>query len=182
MKIFLIAVLFCCYFFLGGNLANAQESMATAEASTSSASEVSSYILFWPLTAGKTESNSFYFLKLFREQLRGWFNFDDNKKADYAIFLGTKRVLEAEKLLKTGKIDLALKALERADAEFTSAYSHIKAAASKGKLSAGEIRRDRLIYVKRLIDYLKITAPSEAQPGLDGVKDRADAILRDYLP
>ena len=150
--------------------------------SSRSASAVDSYTLFWPLTAGKTEGDSLYFLKLFKEQIRGWLIFDDTARADYAVLLGTKRVLEVEKLLKDGKNNLVIKTLDKADSEFSSAYSRIKAVASKGKLSAGEIRRDRLLNLKSLIDQLKTTAPEEIRPGLDTAKDRIDSILRDYLP
>lgn len=143
---------------------------------------VNSFELFWPLVAGKTEDTSFYFLKLIKEQVLGWFISGDSKKADYAVLLGTKRALEAEKLLKDGKNDLALKTLEKAKSQFSSAYSYVKKADSERKLSTGEIRRDRLIHVKSLIDSLKTVTPEEVRPGLDAVKESADAILRDYLP
>lgn len=178
----LILGLFSIFFVTFTN-ANAQEGNLSDEpSSTPSASIVNSYDLFWPLTAGKTEGDSLYFLKLFNEQLRGWLVFGDTKKADYAVVLGTKRVLEAEKLLKESKTNPALKALDRANSQFSSAYSYIKEAASKGKLSTGEIRRDRLIHVKRLIDYLMTVSPQETYPRLDTVKEKADVILRDYLP
>lgn len=181
MRIFLITVIFL-FTFLLGHIVLAQENSGTLETSSTSSAAVNSYELFWPLSAGKIEGDSLYSLKILKEQIGGWFVFGDTKKADYVVLLGTKRVLEAEKLLKNGKIDLALRALEKADAQYSSAYSQIKAAAPKGKFSAGEIRRDRLIYVKRLIDYLKTTSPEKTYAGLDTVKERADAILRDYLP
>lgn len=141
-----------------------------------------SFELFWPLVTGKTESDSVYSLKLIKEQVRGWFIFDNSKKADYAVLLGTKRVLEAEKLIKDGKTDLALKALERATSQFSSAYNHIEKANSKGKFVAKVIRRDRLLNVKILIDRLKTTSPVDIQPALDTVKEKAQAPLRSYLP
>ena len=179
MRFILITVAFLGLLsFFGVNLAVAQP----VEPTSTTSSEVSSYVLFWPLTAGKTEGDSLYSLKLFKEQVRGWFTFGDMNKADYAVELGTKRVLEAEKLLLAGKNDLAVKTLAEADSELQSVYRYVKNTAAKRSITRDEIRRDRLIYVKRLIDYLKIVAPEETHPGLDGVKESADAILRDYLP
>lgn len=178
MRSILILVLFLSslgiFSFIGINL-------VLADASPS-ASVQNSYILFWPLTAGKVEGDSLYSLKLFKEQIGSWFTFGDMKKADYAVELGTKRVLEAEKLLEMGKKNLALKALEKADSEFTSAYNHVKNKASKGSVPRDEIRRDRLINMKTLIDQLKLVAPEQAQSSLDSVKDKADSVLRDFLP
>ena len=180
---FIVPVLIFSLFSVFVTFTSAQESNLSVEpSSTPSASVADSFDLFWPLSAGKTESDSFYSLKLLKEQVRGWFILGDVRKADYEVLLGTKRVLEAEKLLKEGKTNLALKTLGRADSEFTSAYSHIKKADSKGELSTGEIRKDRLINVRRLIDYLKIVIPEEVRLKLDGVKESADKILRDYLP
>ena len=144
--------------------------------------EVNSYELFWPLVAGRTEDDPLYFLKLFKEGLSGFFIFDLNKKADYAVLLGTKRVLEAEQLLNNGKSDTALKALERSASQFSSAYNSIEKADSDRKLLAGKIRRDRLINVKILVDYLKTASDEKVRPGLDVVREKADVLLRDYLP
>lgn len=161
---------------------NAQKDYTQESASSSAVVATDSAVLFWPLSAGKTEGDSFYSLKLLKEQIRGFFLFDLNQKADYAVFLGTKRVLEAEQLLKNDKIDLGQKALDRADLEFSSAYQLIKKAAIEGKFSAEKIRRDRLTNVKKLADSLKSSVPESLHPKLDMVKERADALLRDYLP
>ena len=159
-----------------------QETTATSKTSATPSSEISSYILFWPLTAGKTEGDSLYFLKMAKEQITGWFIFGNMKKADYALYLGSKRVLEAEKLLKAGKNDLALKTLEKAMSRFSSSYKNVKKESAKKQISKDEIRRDRLIHIKTLIDFLKTTSSEETRPVLESVKDSADAILRDYLP
>lgn len=156
---------------------NAQES-----GSPSAAIATDSAVLFWPLSAGKTEGDSLYSLKLLKEQFRGFFFLDHTQKADYAVFLGTKRVLEAEHLLKNGKTDLGEKALERADKEFSSAYQLVKKAATEGKFSAEKIRRDRLTNIKNLVDSLKLSVSEQSHPKLDIVRERADALLRDYLP
>lgn len=156
--------------------------IAATPTPTPSSVYVGSYELFWPLAAGRTEGDSLYSLKLFKEKVQGFFIFTINKKADYAVLLGTKRVLEAEKLIISGKTDLAEKALEKAVSQFSSAYNYIKNADSEGKFIAKEIRRDRLINVKILIDYLKTVSPPEIHPALDAVKEKANAIPRDYLP
>lgn len=143
---------------------------------------VDSHALFWPLSAGKTEGDPLYFLKLLKEQVWGWLIFDSTKKADYAVFLGTKRVLEAEKLQKENEIDFMIKTLRRADSQFSAAYKYAKEAVAKEKFSSGEVRRDRLINIKSLIGDLKTNSPGEAKLGLDAIREKADAILRDYLP
>lgn len=179
MRIFFILAPFLIFTFLFSSLIYAQ---ATTDTSSTSSATVNSFELFWPISAGRTEGDFLYSLKLLREKIGWWFTYGDTKKADYAVLLGTKRVLEAEKLLKDNKVDLVLKTLDRADFELSSAYVYVEKADKEGKLSAGKIRRDRLIYVKRLIDYLKTTSPSDTFQKLDTVKEKADAPLRDYLP
>lgn len=143
---------------------------------------VNSYELFWPLVAGKTERDSLYFLKLLKEGIQGWFIGRDSKKADYEILLGTKRMLEAEVLIKDNKIDSALKTLGRANSNFSKAYDYIKTADSKKQLSTSDIRRERLTKLRILIDYLKTIASTETSSRLDPIKEKIDRVLGDYLP
>lgn len=82
---------------------------ATSEA------EVNSFELFWPIVAGKTKGDSLYILKTLKEKVRGFFIFGKAQKADYQIFLATKRVVEAEKLINDGKEELAIKTLDEAE-------------------------------------------------------------------
>lgn len=172
LKSFLAIFILIFMFFSSG--------VVLAEDATSSPK--TTFEAFWPLSAGKTIDDPLYFLKIWKENLRGMLIFGNPQKADYAVYLGTKRVLEGDKLLKEGKTNLALKTLKSADLEFSSAYSHVKAAASKGKVSREEIRKDRLLNLKTLIDQLRPISPEEVRPELDGVKDRVDSILRDFLP
>lgn len=79
--------------------------------------EIDSYELFWPLVAGKTRGDSTYSLKRLKEKIRGWLIFNDSKKVDYALFLSTKRVIEAEQLLKENREGDALKTLEEMSKE-----------------------------------------------------------------
>lgn len=156
--------------------------VAQSDASPSAFPEpVDSYNLFWPLFAGKTEADSLYPLKLFKETLVGLFTFGDTKKVDYAILLGTKRVLEAEKLLGEEKDDLAIKALGHAEARFGEAYDLAKKAHAKGKFLPQEVRRDRVVNVKRLVEKLKTGASSEVVAILKKVEGKANILLGDYL-
>lgn len=155
---------------------------AQSDASPSASPEpVDSYNLFWPLSAGKTETDSLYSLKLFKETLVGWFTFGDTKKVDYAILLGTKRVLEAEKLLGEGKSELAIRALGQAETRFGEAYDLAKKAHAKGKFVPQEVRRDRLVNIKRLAEKLKTGASSEVVEILEKVEGKANILLGDYL-
>jgi hypothetical protein len=152
------------------------------EASPSASPErVDSYNLFWPLSAGKTESDNLYSFKLFKETVGGWFTFGDTEKVDYAVLLGTKRMLEAEKLLSEGKNEMAINALVRADAQYRAAYNLAKSAHSKSKFSPEKVRRDRLINTRRLIDYLKTNSTREIVIGLEKVKDGINLLLSDFL-
>ncbi|KKR88185.1 MAG: hypothetical protein UU32_C0001G0021 [Candidatus Woesebacteria bacterium GW2011_GWB1_41_10] len=75
------------------------------------AQEVNSFELFWPISAGRTLGDSVYFLKSFKEILRGILIFGKPQKADYSIFLTVKRAVETEKLITEGKNELAVKTL-----------------------------------------------------------------------
>ena len=93
---------------VGANFALAQEEVARP------VEELSSFELFWPVTAGRTKEDSLYSLKLFKERVRGMVIFGSFKKVDYDVFLTTKRVIEAESLFNSGKQDLANKTLDLA--------------------------------------------------------------------
>ena len=157
--------------------ANAQE-FATSLADV----PVDSYTLFWPLSPGKTEGDSLYSLKLLKENVLGIFAFNESEKVDYQVMLGTKRVLGAEKLIKENKPDMVKKTLKRASNNFSQAHSLAKSAADRGKFNASKVRRDRLINVKILIDFLKTSASSDLSYDLDTAKNNAQRLLADYLP
>jgi len=101
---------------------NAQKS---EETDVNQTAELNSFELFWPLAAGRTRGDSLYFLKRLKEKVRGALIFGKPQKAEYKVFLTTKRVLEAEKLLNEGKSNLvnetlteALEELEEASKEW----------------------------------------------------------------
>lgn len=141
-----------------------------------------SYVAFWPLSPGKTEGESLYSLKLLKEKTREWLIFDQTKKVDYQILLGTKRVLEAEKLIKENKLDETKKTLNRASNNFSKAYNLAKSVAERKQFNASKVRKDRLINVKILIDLLKATTSSDLSADLDKAQSSAQRIMADYLP
>src|SRR3989344_7375004 len=87
--------------------------------------EVNSFVLFWPVSAGKTMGESLYGLKTFKEKVRGLLIFGKVQKVDYSLFLATKRVVEAEKLLNDGKDDLAVKTLDKMNRALDAASANI---------------------------------------------------------
>ena len=80
-----------------------------------SAQAVDSYELFWPTVAGVTMDDPKYILKTLKENVRGFFIFGKAQKVDYLITLAIKRTVEAEKLTKLDKKDLAQKTFGKAE-------------------------------------------------------------------
>lgn len=105
-KIFLV-LSFLFLFSLLPSFVYAQETKNNQE-------DVNSFELFWPVVAGKSKGDSLYSLKLFKEKVRGLLIFGKPQKADYSLFLTTKRVLEAEKLSKEGKKDYSVQTFDMA--------------------------------------------------------------------
>lgn len=68
---------------------------------------INSLEYFWPLAPGKTLEDHIYILKTLTEKVRGLLIFGKPEKVDYLLFLTTKRVLEAEKLINERKSSLA---------------------------------------------------------------------------
>ncbi len=153
-----------------------------ATPSAQSTETVDSYVLFWPLSVGRTEGDNLYTLKLLKEKVSGYFVFGGTNKADYLVLLGAKRILEGEKLISDEKIEPAKKTISRAGTNFSKAYESIKSAESKGKFDSKKVRRDRLVNSKALIDKLKLNSPADLHQALDSTKDKAHRILSDYLP
>lgn len=111
----------------------AQENLpATASAATPNISD--SYTLFWPVVAGKTMDNRLFFLKEWKESIKGVFIFGRAESVDYEIQLSTKRILETEKLLNEKKNIYALKSLERAKEYLISAHQGLQSS-EKNKLN-----------------------------------------------
>ncbi len=87
------------------------------------ATPANSFELFWPMVAGKTMQSKVYFLKTLKEKIRGFFIFGSAQKANYDIFIGIKRMLESEVLMKAQLTDLANRTLDSASADFDKANS-----------------------------------------------------------
>ena len=102
--------------------------------SPSPVANVDSFDLFWPLSAGKTMSSKLYFLKTLKEDVRGMLIFGSFQKADYNVFLSTKRVLEAQALIDSGNLSLGNKTLD----VFNNKLTEAKDLYSKGK-SQGDV-------------------------------------------
>ena len=115
--------------------------------------EVNSFELFWPVAAGKTKGESLYFLKRFKENLRGALIFGDAKAADYNLFLATKRVVEAEKLIREDKHDRAKETLEEA-------YKRVAKANERWSTVEGEVTttkhemNNKLNNLEKFLPYL----------------------------
>lgn len=99
--------------------------------SASPSGEIDVFKLFWPISPGKTLDEPMYFLKDLKEKIRGVLIFSPAAKAEYAVLLATKRVLESEKLVNQGKNDLANKTLDLAKNQFEMAEKNLEMAKSK---------------------------------------------------
>lgn len=93
---------------------------------TSSATPTNSFELFWPLTAGKTRADAGYRFKIFKEELRKMFIIDSSARADYQIFLATKRLIEAENLWKRKNNKEATDSLKESYKSISEAKSEIE--------------------------------------------------------
>lgn len=130
--------------------------------------EVNSFELFWPVSAGRTMGDSLYALKNFKEKLRGALIFGKPQKAEYAIFLATKRVVEAEKLLSDGKNDLASSTLDKMTEQLEIAT--VNADLAKGQFG------EKVDEVNNKLDNLEIFLPWLATK-YESAKGKLDPIL-----
>lgn len=119
-------------------------------------SEITSFELFWPIVAGKTIDDPLYGLKTLKEKVREFFIFGKAQKADYHIFLVTKRVVEAEKLIGEGKKELAIKTLDKAIAFLKSAGAEVSEAS--GELSSSEAEDNINKQLKNLEIFIPVLA------------------------
>lgn len=99
------------------------EVSATSQSSPSA--NVNAFELFWPVTAGKTIDDTWYFLKTFKENLRAVIIFGSDQKADYYTLLATKRLLEADALIKSAQYELADKTLKLSEDKIKAANKEV---------------------------------------------------------
>lgn len=93
----------------------------------------SSYELFYPVVAGKTMADKFYFFKTAREWLVSKLTFDPIRNAEYHLLLSKKRIVETEKLLSQSNYPLSQKSLTRSVSEIKNAIGSAKRANSVGE-------------------------------------------------
>lgn len=118
--------------------------------------EIKSFELFWPVVAGRTMGDPLYSLKSLKEKVRGWFIFGKARKADYKIFLATKRVVEAEKLLKNDKNDLALKTFGLAENNVMKGkayWTDVENKANQGDVMVNI--KNQLTNIEKFLNYLE---------------------------
>ncbi len=148
---------------LSGQPARAQEKAKTEV--------VNSFEMFWPMVAGKTEGDKFYSVKLLKEKIRGYLIFGPAPKADYQVFLGVKRLLEAEKLLSEGKQSLSLTTLDKSVNEFQAAQTTVP-------LNS----KDKLEKVISLATYLssKYSSDQQINSKLEQIISRTNTLLSKF--
>lgn len=126
----------------------------SVEPSMAPISTTNSFELFWPLVAGKTINDSTYPVKILKENLRGYFIFGKPQKADYYVFLGTKRMLEVEKLLDEKDMANAEKTIISANKNFEKAVSNLKASGGNGTSEVANNINPRVTNLKSFIKSL----------------------------
>ncbi len=106
-------------------------SQAKAQNSTDAtmSGQIDSFTLFWPLTAGKTRVDGIsYKLKKLKESLREILLFSSGAKADYKVFLATKRLVEAEELWKEKRSKESIDTLAESQESISGAFKEIEKA------------------------------------------------------
>ena len=136
--------------------------------SPSPVAEVSSFDLFWPIVSGKTMGDSLYSLKILKEDFRGLLIFGASQKADYYVFLSTKRIVEAEALLKADKIDLANKTLDKFLVNLSKGSEKYKEAKSAGSNQKEKDNINKqLSNLDTFLRYLSSKYQSDAKSKID---------------
>src|SRR5258708_773505 len=138
---------------------------------------VNSFELFWPMSAGKTMQSKIYFLKTLKEEVRGFFIFGSAQKADYRVFLGIKRMLEAEALMKGNVSDLANKTLDSALSDFDKASTQLTSAKNSGDVDQAtkdEIN-SRVSNLKKFVNSLMVQYP-DYKTKLQSILDKLNSI------
>ena len=143
--------------------------------------EVNSFELFWPMVAGKTTGDPLYFLKSLKEKIRGLFIFGAPQKADYAVFLATKRVIEAEKLIKEGEKGLANKSLELAVRQLDKASEKVERAQDKGISFQEEVENmsNHLSNLEIFIPWLILKSEGDKE-ALTRVLDKVESLNQKF--
>ena len=115
-----------------GSLITPVSSYVSAQEEVKTEEEITSFEMFWPISAGKTSGDSLYFLKSLKESAREKLIFSEYRKADFNITLAEKRAIELEKLLSNKDIVNANKTLEMSKTKRAKVQSYLKALEGKG--------------------------------------------------
>ncbi|HWA52019.1 MAG TPA: DUF5667 domain-containing protein [Patescibacteria group bacterium] len=129
-----ILILSLVFIIGAGNAVFAKATPKPTSSPKPTATPVDSFALFWPMSAGKTMQSKVYFLKILKEDARGFFIFGSAQKADYDIFLTIKRMLEAEALMGGNVSDLANKTLDAAGSDLDKVNSSLTDAKNSGDI------------------------------------------------
>jgi hypothetical protein len=130
---------------------------------------VSSFELFWPISAGKVAGEPLYFLKTLKENVRGMLIFSTYKKAEYAITLGEKRVVEAEKLfLEKKDYQNGAGTLQVLQEKWKSIDDNIQKLSEDPNIEALKDRfASSLDKQRTLLQYVASMVPTEAQTSIN---------------
>lgn len=139
-----------------------------------------SYTLFYPVVAGKVEGESLYFLKRVRDKITEILAFSDERKSTVTLALATKKLLEAEKLLKEEKYEYANKAFNLFSDYLDSSYQHaVKAQEGDFVVDLfGEISNQTDKYLI-LLNQLKNKMPEEQKNRLLEILKKTEEIQQD---
>lgn len=133
-----------------------------------------SFELFWPLSAGKTIEEPFYFLKDVKEKVRGFLVFGSSQKSEYEVMLTTKRILETEKLIKEEKNDYVAKTLDKALTTMKSASDNWQKAKQSNNISQSSRKSisDRLLNLEIFLPSLEGKLDENVKAKLTGLQKK----------
>lgn len=147
----------------------------TPKVATQSA-KFNSFEAFWPLVAGKTQEDSLYFLKTWKENLRGFLIFGSAQKAEYEVFLATKRVLEAESLISKNSETAANETVNRALSLLDQSLANLEKSGQDKSIVAVEIK-NRLDNLIILVDKLRESKEGSLKENLDNLHSKIEKNL-----
>lgn len=142
--------------------------------------QVSSYELFWPISAGQVVGDQFYSIKLLKENLRELFIFSDSNKVEYNQTLSEKRTVEAEKLLVVKKdYQNAKKTLDQAQIKREKALDSINKSKKQGRniLDANARLIKSLKNQQSLLNYISTQVPEDQKNNVAESVSKIDIIL-----
>lgn len=125
-KIVIFILVFAVTLVIGFSEIFAQEQSIASESSKPIV--VDSYTLFWPVVSGRAVDDRLFFIKRWRENFTNMFIFGNLEKADYEVQLSTKRIVEAERLLKENQNSFVLESLEEARVHLSLARERLNEA------------------------------------------------------